>query len=98
MDEHNLQVIFRVCDELHINTNMIQTSALMLSFCFDSDNDKLISLLQSLSDSFKVKYNDGLQLFTIRHYRDGVEEKHLAGKKIFVKQGSRSTLQFVIEC
>jgi len=98
MDEHNLQVIFRVCDELHINTNMIQTSALMLSFCFDSDNDKLVSLLQSLSDSFKVKYNDGLQLFTIRHYRDGIEEKHLAGKKIFVKQGSRSTLQFVIEC
>ena len=97
MDEHNLQVIFRVCDELHINTNMIQTSALMLSFCFDSDNDKLVSLLQSISDSFKVKYNDGLQLFTIRHYRDGIEEKHLAGKKIFVKQGSRSTLQFVTE-
>ncbi len=98
MDEHNLQVIFRVCDELHINTNMIQTSALMLSFCFDRDNDKMAMLMQALSENFKIRYNDDLCLFTIRHYRDGIDEKHLAGKKIFVKQGSRSTMQFVIEC
>ena len=96
MDEHNLQVIFRVCDELHINTNMIQTSALMLSFCFDSDNDKLVSLLQSLSDSFKVRYNENLHLYTIRHYREGDEDNFLKDRKIYVKQGSRSTMQYVV--
>ena len=96
MDEHNLQIVFRVCDELHINTNMIQTSALMLSFCFDSDNDKLVSLLQSLSDSFKVRYNENLHLYTIRHYRDGDEDNFLKDRKIYVKQGSRSTMQYVV--
>ena len=96
MDEHNLQVIFRVCDELRITTNMIQTSALMLSFCFDSDSERLNTLLQCLTDSFKVRYNDGLQLYTIRHYRNEEDTPFAKDKKIYVKQGSRSTMQFVV--
>jgi len=96
MNEHNLQVIFSVCDQLHIHSNMIQTSALTLSFCFDADNDKISQLIECLTDGFLVKYNDGLQLFTIRHYRNGDENDFIKGKRVFVKQSSRSTLQFVL--
>lgn len=89
------------CDELHIHANMMQTSALMLSICFDYDEARLKGLLARLSDRFSVKYNVGLQLFTVRHYRaEGptpVEEAFLRCKNIIVKQGSRSTLQYVLE-
>jgi aspartate kinase len=101
MNEHNLQIIFATCDELHIHANMMQTSALMLSICFDYDEAKLKGLLARLSDRFSVKYNIGLQLFTVRHYRpEGptpTEEAFLARKKVIVRQGSRSTLQYVLE-
>lgn len=101
MNEHNLQIVFATCDELHIHANMMQTSALMLSICFDYDEAKLKGLLARLSDRFSVKYNIGLQLFTVRHYRaEGptpVEEEFLRCKNIIVKQGSRSTLQYVLE-
>ena len=96
MDERNLKTIFEVCADLNIHANMIQTSALMLSFCFDSNEQKLKQLRASLKDGFSVKYNDGLQLFTIRHYQDGLESDFIKGKKILVKQGSRSTMQFVL--
>ena len=96
MDEHNLQIVFQTCSELNLHANMIQTSALMLSFCFDSDNAKLKQLTACLGDDFSIKYNEGLQLFTIRHYREGLEKDFVKGRKILVKQGSRSTLQFVL--
>ena len=96
MDERNLKTIFEVCADLNIHANMIQTSALMLSFCFDSNEQKLKQLRANLKDSFSVKYNDGLQLFTIRHYKDGLESDFIKGKKVLVKQGSRSTMQFVL--
>ena len=101
MNEHNLQIIFATCDELHIHANMMQTSALMLSICFDYDESKLKGLLSRLSDRFSVKYNLGLQLFTVRHYRpEGptlTEKAFLDRKNIIVRQSSRSTLQYVLE-
>ena len=96
MNEHNLQVVFHTCDELNLHANMIQTSALMLSFCFDSDKMKLKLLIANLSNTFSIKYNEGLQLFTIRHYREGLENRFIEGRKILVKQGSRTTMQFVL--
>ena len=96
MNVHNLQVIFRVCDELNLHANMIQTSALMLSFCFDSDPQKLNLLRSELHDAFRIRYNEGLQLFTIRHYREDSGKEFLKGRKILVQQESRSTIQYVL--
>lgn len=100
MNEHNLQIIFAACDSLHIHANMLQTSALMFSFCFDADERKLKALVKSLSGRFSVKYNNGLSLFTVRHYSDvqtETEKKYLQGKQVLIKQGSRSTLQYVLK-
>ena len=97
MNEHNLQILFRICDELRIHANMIQTSALMLSFCFDSNKTKLDKLKAAIHDSFRLKYNENLQLFTIRHYQPGLEKTFTQGKKIYVEQSSRSTLQMVLK-
>ena len=101
MNEHNLKTIFAACDSLRIHANMIQTSALMLSLCIDSDENRLSALIDCLREQFSIKYNEGLQLFTVRH-RAGeqpseIETEFMKGKKVIVKQGSRSTLQFVLK-
>ena len=98
MNEHNLQLIFAACDEWGIHANVIQTSALMLSFCFDHDERKLKGLVGSLRETFQVKYNKGLTLFTIRHYDNAytMGDRFLEGKKVYLKQSSRSTLQYVV--
>ena len=98
MNEHNLQLIFAACDEWGIHANVIQTSALMLSFCFDHDERKLKGLVGSLRETFQVKYNKGLTLFTIRHYDNAytMGDRFLEGRKVYLKQSSRSTLQYVV--
>ena len=96
MNEHNLKTVFEVCDELHIHANMMQTSALTLSICFDHDDAKRDALIATLNESFSIKYNKGLQLYTIRHYEDGLEKAFIAGRKIYLEQRSRATAQFII--
>ena len=96
MNEQNLGILFAMLNELNIHANMIQTSALNLSICFDENERKLQQLIASLEQSFIIRYNNGLQLFTIRHYKNGIEKEFIKGKQVFVEQRSRSTLQLVI--
>ena len=96
MNEQNLGILFAMLNELNIHANMIQTSALNLSICFDDNEHKLQQLIAALEQSFIIRYNVGLQLFTIRHYKDGIEKEFIKGKEVFVEQRSRSTLQLVI--
>ena len=97
MNEHNRALIFNVMDELNIHANMTQISALVLSICFDENEKKRLQLTEALSQSFKIKYNDGLQLFTIRHYYEGLEKDFIQRKNIYVEQRSRSTYQIVTD-
>lgn len=97
MNEHNRALIFNIMDELNIHANMTQISALVLSFCFDENEKKRIQLTEALSQAFKIKYNNGLQLFTIRHYQEGLEKDFIKDKKIYIEQRSRSTYQIVLE-
>ena len=96
MNEQNLGILFAMLNEINIHANMIQTSALDLSICIDENDRKLQQLIASLEQSFIIRYNIGLQLFTIRHYQPGIENDFIKGKKVFVEQRSRSTLQLVI--
>lgn len=95
MNEKNISFLFGIFDEIGIHTNMIQTSALMLSVCFNNDKMKLESLMLSVSDKFFVRYNDDLQLFTVRHYREGVEEPFVKGRKVILEQRNRNSIQLV---
>ncbi len=98
MNEQNLGILFAMLNELNIHANMIQTSALDLSICIDENEKKLTQLIESLEQSFIIRYNVGLQLFTIRHYEPGIEKDFIKGKKVFVEQRSRSTVQLVFSC
>lgn len=97
MNEHNRALIFNIMDELNIHANMTQISALVLSFCFDENEKKRLQLIETLSQAFKIKYNNGLHLFTIRHYQEGLEKDFIKDKKIYIEQRSRSTYQIVLE-
>jgi len=97
MNEHILHKLLGHFVEMRIHINVMQTSALSLSVCFDEDIQKLKSLIKSLEDSFSIRYNSQLTLFTIRHYTqklaDSITHKHT----VLLEQRSRTTLQLVVE-
>lgn len=94
--EENLTQIFDAFSRFKIHVNLMQHSAVSFSVCFAEDQDKLQGLLKELQQEFTLRYNSGLTLVTIRHYTPELINEHTAGKKIYLEQRSRSTIQLLL--
>lgn len=96
IDEATLGLLFSSFSSLNIKINMMQVSALSLSICCDYNEKRLDRLIKKLPQ-FKIRYNTGLDLITIRHYRRSDLDKLLANRTILLEQTSRNTAQFVLK-
>ncbi len=94
--EDALSDIFALLAEYQIRVNLMQHGAVSISLVFNKDQEKLDALLDLLLPNFKVLYNTGLDLLTIRHYTKAAINEHTRGKRIYVQQQSRKTIRFVV--
>jgi aspartate kinase len=92
--EENLSEIFSDFADSGIKLNLMQNSAISFSVCID-DSPKKEALIAKLRSKYKVKYNAGLQLYTIRHYYPSTIEALTVGKEILLEQRSRTTAQLI---
>ena len=95
IDEAVLSNIFQALSSANIKINMMQVSALSFSICADYNEAKFRRLLEELS-GFKVRYNTGLDLITIRHYTRSDIDKIITQRTVLLEQLSRNTAQFVL--
>ncbi len=96
--EDNLQVIFGILNELGIRVNLMQNSALSFSICVDNNPQRIKILIERLKSMFRVRYNENLQLITIRYYTQAVIDSIVASRPILLEQRSRSTEQLIVPC
>lgn len=94
--EENLREIFDVFASLGVRVNLMQNSALSFSVCVDFNEDKFPDLLKRLQENYKVKYNENVELVTIRHYDQATIDMLTEGKEELVTQKSRHTARMVI--
>ncbi|MGP1514604.1 MAG: aspartate kinase [Bacteroidales bacterium] len=94
--ESILSNIFSLLAKHKIRVNMMQNSAISFSVCFDENPNILPSVLKDLEEEFFVRYNEGLQLITIRHYTLEAVNKAINGRKILIEQKSRITAQYLL--
>ena len=94
--EDNLQVIFGILSKIGIRVNLMQNSALSFSICIDNNPLLVKPLIEELNNMFRVRYNDNLQLITIRYYTQQVIDSIVAGRPILLEQRSRSTEQLIV--
>ncbi len=94
--EEALSTVFAILARYHLRVNLLQHGAVSLSFCIDYHEDHLNSVVSDLVVDFKVLYNSGLELLTVRHYSPEVMDKLISGRKIYVQQQSRRTVRFVL--
>jgi len=95
--EENLSEIFRIMADFRVKVNVMQNSAISFSVCVDSDPQKIIPLIGFLKKDYETRYNEGLELITIRHYTDEAVQRIVNGRKIMMELRSRSTIQMVVE-
>lgn len=95
--EDNMRRIFQVLAEVGARINVMQNSALSFSICLDMDLRKLELIMDKLSEEFEVKYNDGLELVTIRHYDQATIHRVTEKKDILLEQKTRQTVRIVMK-
>ena len=94
--EENLRDIFDAFASLGVRVNLMQNSALSFSVCVDFNEDKFPDLLKRLQENYKVKYNENVELVTIRHYDQPTMDMLTKGKEELVVQKSRHTARMVL--
>jgi len=94
--ENNLHQIFGIFSDHRCGINLMQNSAISFSVCVDW-SPRLKPLIEELQKAFRVKYNEGLLMITIRHYDQESIERLTTGKDILLEQKSRLTAQYVIK-
>ena len=97
ISETHLSEIFSLFAKSQVKINMMQTSALSFTVCFDEDEERFKKLLQAVGENFKAKYNNNLTLITTRHYTPESLKKLTEGKVTLLEQISRNTAQMVVK-
>jgi len=93
--ETHMSKIFSLLSKHSVRVNMMQNSAVSFSICVDNDAHKVPILLEDLKNDFEVFFNDGLRLYTIRHYTSESVQSLVKNKDVILEQKSRNTLQIV---
>ena len=94
--EENLSHIFSEISKYGIKIHLMQNSAINFSICVDANPVNLPLLINALKEQYKVRYNDKVDLLTIRHYTKKIEKRLLKNKEVLLEQKTRFTARFVI--
>lgn len=93
-DDH-LSAIFSIFARHRLRVNLSENSALSFTVCTDNDPQRVEKVLASLKQNYQVKFNENLELLTIRHYRNEMLEDLQKRRLILLEQRNRTTLRIV---
>ncbi len=95
--EEGISRIISLFAEHSTKINVMQNSAVSFSICLDNDPHKSPALLEALLKEFRVLYNGGLKLVTVRHYYPSTIDQLMKDKTILLEQRSRQTAHLVMK-
>ena len=95
--EEHISEIFSIFFKSGFKVHLMQNSALSFSVCGVISNFKLNRLIKDLQKNYQVKYNEMVDLLTIRHYDSLEVPDFLKSKEVVIQQRSRSTIRFVFK-
>ncbi len=94
--EENLSGIFAVFAQHGVRINLMQNSAVAFTVCVDNDN-RVKPLVLDLRRDYEVRWNEELELVTVRHFDEPTLAQLTSGKEVLIEQRSRNTARFVVK-
>jgi aspartate kinase len=94
--EENLSGIFKLFAAHRVRIDLMQNSAVAFSVVVD-DTPRARGLMDELKREYEVRYNDGCELVTLRHFDEPTLARLTAGRDVLVEQRSRNTARFVLK-
>lgn len=91
--EERISDIYEIFHGLKIKINLMQNAAISFSCCIDNNPEKIEQLIKTLHLDYKIAYNEGLELLTMRYYEDGLLSELCMNRSVLLEQRSRVTVQ-----
>jgi aspartate kinase len=95
--EENLSDIFNRLSSINAKINLMQNSALDFSILLDRSKVNPEHIIELFKDLYSVKYNEGLELVTIRHFDQETLDRVTDNKDILLEQKTRQTARLVMK-
>ena len=95
--EENLSDIFNRLSKANAKINLMQNSALSFSILLDRNKTNIEKILDIFKDHYEVRYNEGLELVTIRHYDQATIDRVTVDKEIILQQKTRQTARLIMK-
>ncbi len=96
IDEDNLELIYGKLYKNGVKINLQQNSAVSFQVCVSNDKRKIRDLVDELEESFKVSYETGLELITIRYFDEGTIDRVMINKTLLLEQRGVQNIQLVV--
>lgn len=97
MMEDNIGDVFKWLHDHKMKVELIQNSAISFSVCVNDKFGNLEALLAKLRERFRVKWNENVTLYTIRHFNSAEVKALVENKNVLLKQESKETVQLIIK-
>ncbi|HAK30277.1 MAG TPA: aspartate kinase, partial [Sphingobacterium sp.] len=95
--EDNLRDIFNLFHEHRIKINMMHNTAINFTVSVDDTGKNLVDLINELEQKFKVRYESGLELITIRYYNQETIDRVLVDKEVISELKDTYTCQLLVK-
>lgn len=97
INESHIHRIYAELEKLKLKVNMLQTSAISISIVIDKQIFKLETLIESLNQEFEIRYNESLQLITVKNHTPELIQELMKERDILMEQMTRTTYQMIVK-
>lgn len=94
--EDNLETIFGHLYKHGIKIKLMQNAAVSFQICINNDKRKVRNLIDDLEKDFKVTYETGLELVTIRYYDQSTIDRVMVNKELLLRQTYKQNIQLIV--
>ena len=95
--EKELETLFGLCHSEKVRMILMQNSATSCSLVLQNDPIKIPLLLNKIKSLFQVKFNENVELYTIRHYNSDILGRIYKKGRFILEERNNKTLQVLIQ-
>ncbi len=95
--EKELETLFGLCHTERVRMILMQNSATSCSLVLQNDPIKIPILLEKIKSLFQVRFNENVELFTIRHYNSNIINQIYSKGRFILEERNNKTIQILIQ-
>jgi aspartate kinase len=96
INENNLEEIFGVMHKHGLKINLMQNSAISFLMIVNNDKRRLRLVVDELEEKFKVAYQTGLELVTIRYFEQSTIDRVMINKELILEQRGVENIELLV--